>query len=189
MWKEGTIETIPKHAGNNCYTHIPVSLAWVPAEETVRRLRRILCTTYAGRDDAREIDENMEVLALDGLPLPHNMMVVLGQGQNGKSAKSKLRANVFGKSHRFVSPSVFHENEEFRKQGCQFAQARCMVVQECNPGQPLLDNVLKTFISGGKIGCRPNFGIETCYLSWECAAKYLGTEPNVAINRRESCGR
>ena len=70
VWKEGTIETIPKHAGHNCYTHIPVSLAWVPAEETVRRLRRILCTTYAGRDGAREIDEHMEVLALDGRPLP-----------------------------------------------------------------------------------------------------------------------
>ena len=64
-----------------------------------------------------------------------------------------------------------------------------MVVQECNPGHPLLDNVLKTFISGGKIGCRPHFGIETCLLVLGVCCQVLGTEPNVAINRRESCGR
>ena len=88
-------------------------------------------------------------------------MYNIGQGQHGKSAKSKLQAHVFGKSHRLISPSVVHENEEFRKEGCKFAHARCMVVEECNPGQPLLYNVFNTCISGGKIGCKPNFGIET----------------------------
>eukprot|EP00959_Pyramimonas_sp_CCMP1952_P423684 8874891-Pyramimonas_sp.AAC.1 len=55
----------------------------------------------------------------------------------------------------------FQVEEEFRKQGCHFAQARCLIMSECAAGKPLQESVVKNFISGAKLPCRPDFGAET----------------------------
>ena len=182
-WVSGALQPVAKSSCNKCYTHLPVRLAWKPSDDTLLKLRAFLCTTFAGRDDARAVDESMEVLALDGQPLPHKMIIFLSNGGNGKSAKSKLRANFFGGSHRFAGSKVFQQEEEFRKQGRQFAQAKCITIQECQAGKFLQESDFKNFVSGGRSPCRPNFGIETVYISGPCCAKYWELNPNLpAIN-------
>ena len=182
-WVSGALQPVAKSSCNKCYTHLPVRLAWKPSDDTLLKLRAFLCTTFAGRDDARAVDESMEVVALDGQPLPRKMISFLSNGGNGESAKSKLRANVFGGSHRFAGSNVFQQEEEFRKQGRQFAQAKCITIQECQAGKFLQESDFKNFVSGGHSPCRPNFGIETVYISWPCCAKYWELNPNLpAIN-------
>ncbi|CAK0896106.1 unnamed protein product, partial [Prorocentrum cordatum] len=61
--QDGPIQKIQKGIANKCYTHLPVQLDRKPSDDTLERWRRVLCTTYAGRPDAGEIGENMEVLA------------------------------------------------------------------------------------------------------------------------------
>eukprot|EP00959_Pyramimonas_sp_CCMP1952_P300762 6291379-Pyramimonas_sp.AAC.1 len=76
------------------------------------------------------------------------MIVLLSDGGNGKSAKSKLRASVFGQSCKYVGSSCFQVEEEFREQGCHFAQARCLIMSECTAGKPLQESVVENFVSG-----------------------------------------
>ena len=80
-WQDGPIETISKSINNNCYAHLPVHLDWKPSAGAFERLRGVLCATYSGQPDAREIDENMEVIALDDCALPREMIVLLSEGE------------------------------------------------------------------------------------------------------------
>eukprot|EP00959_Pyramimonas_sp_CCMP1952_P271425 5674209-Pyramimonas_sp.AAC.1 len=63
----------------------------------------------------------VEALAMHGEPLPPKIIVLQGGGGNSKSATTKLRANVFADSHEFMGASCLQKDDEFRKQGGQFA--------------------------------------------------------------------
>ena len=113
----------------------------------------------------------MEALVWFGFMLPQKIIVLQGKGGDGKSIYTLLRSTVFGELHSFVAPACFDIEEEFRKQGGQFAGARFITIQECNGGTPLQEAIFKSFVGGDKIGCRPNFGKETEYFSWEYCGK------------------
>ena len=41
LWDDGPLQTKPKLIENQCYIHLPVKLAWKPADDTIQRLRRV----------------------------------------------------------------------------------------------------------------------------------------------------
>ena len=137
------IKQVAKSPANNCYLHVPVTLNYTPPDADRKRLRKVLCTSYAGQPDARKIVLAMEALALYGSIMPQKIILIEGKGGNSKSATSKLRQNCFGAAHQFISPSVFQKPDEFRKQMGQYAFARVMTVQECNGGCDLEEEVMK----------------------------------------------
>ena len=95
-----------------------------------------------------------------------------GDGANAKSARALLRHNVFDGHWAPISSEAFQEETEFRKQGKEFAFARCVTIQECDPGKPLVEEVFQKFVSGEFLSCRPLFGKATTYYRWSHACKY-----------------
>eukprot|EP00971_Amphidinium_carterae_P042674 838801-Amphidinium_carterae.1 len=71
-----------------------------------------------------------------------------------------------------MTPEVFQVEGEFRKQGVQFSSCRCITVQECNGGAPLIEDIFKKFVSGEKLATRPNYGVNTEYFSWSHCGKF-----------------
>ncbi|CAK0823124.1 unnamed protein product [Prorocentrum cordatum] len=157
---------------NDCHTHIPVSLTYTPAEADVERLNLFLCTSYAGQAAGRRVAMAVEALAMHGEPLPPKIIVLQGGGGNSKSATTKLRANVFADSHEFMGASCLQKDDEFRKQGGQFAGAPLLTIQECSGGDPLQEKVAKKFASGEVLPCRPNYWETTEYFRWPSAGKF-----------------
>lgn len=170
-----------KKPDNNCYFHIPCSLAYKPSDVNVRRVRRFLATTFASHPAARLIDLSMEALCLYGIAMPHKIVILCGPGGDGKSLRSMLRANVFGTGHKFMSPQALQKEDEFRVQGCHFGNAKVVTIQECKGGVPMVEDVFKLFVDGGALPCRPNYGEETQYLSWASTAKFW--EMNLILPR------
>ena len=119
-----------KAAGNNCYTYIPTALHYKAADDDVDRLRKFFITTFAGSPGGRAVCISAEALALYGKPFPHVIIVLQGTGKDGKGSLAILRANVFGESHRFVSADCLQVDQEWRRQGCQLANASCLTIQE-----------------------------------------------------------
>jgi phage/plasmid-associated DNA primase len=76
-----------------------------------------LCTTWAGNEEGKRYYTADEVLSLSRTTMAQKIKILQGRGGDGKSLLGRLRANLYGEGHRFVSPSVFFEPEEFRKQG------------------------------------------------------------------------
>ena len=149
----------PKSPQNNCYTNLGVSLAYTPSDDTKQRLRRFLCTVFAGGAKARLMDATMEALAWMNEIQPHILLVLIGPGGDGKSSRSILRANVMGARHGFLSANAFQKDDEFRVQGIHFVGSLGITVQECQPGKPLIEDVMKVFISGGELSVQPKFGV------------------------------
>ena len=114
---QGVLTQVQKSPGSDCYYHIPVRLNFKPSDESVRRIRRFLCTAWAGNEEGRRYYTADEVLSLSRTTMAQKIKIVQGRGGDGKSLLGRLRANLYGEGHRFVSPSVFFELEEFRKQG------------------------------------------------------------------------
>lgn len=165
------VSTLAKSPSNDCYFDVPIELSTKIDDETRKKLRLFLATVYAGNPEVRRINLALESLVWFGKELPQKMIIVRGNGGDGKSAYSTLRSSVFGENHYFVGPSVFEQEEEFRKQGLGFASARFLTVQECNGGSFLQEAVFKSFIGGEKIPCRPNYAKNTEYFSWERCGK------------------
>ena len=130
-----------------------MSLCFRASDKTIERLRVVLATTYASGEDARDIDTAMEALGWMGLSTPPVQVLLKASGGNGKSARTVLRDNCFGSYHATISPTVFQTPDEFRIQGKQFAHARALTVQECEPGKPLNEEVWKRFCSGERLAC------------------------------------
>jgi hypothetical protein len=169
------LEQKNKTPENDCYIHMPCSLAYKPSDANVERLRRFMATTFAGHPESRLIDASMEALCLFGRPMPHRIVILMGPGGDGKSLRSMLRHNMFGTGHRFMNPQALQKDDEFRLQGSQFGNVKAVTIQECKGGAPLIEDVFKLFIDGGLLGCRPNYGEETKYLSWAHTGKYWET--------------
>lgn len=165
------VEQILKSSSNNCYFNIPVSITLTVDEDTRQRLRTFLTAIYAGNDDVRRVNLAMESLVWHAVELPQKMIILRGKGGDGKSAYTALRNNVFADTHKYVSPSVFDKDDEFRRQGQSFSSAKFITFQECNSGNLLQEAIFKSFIGGEKIACRPNYGRETEYFSWEYCGK------------------
>ncbi len=102
------------------------------------------------------MDACMEALCFVGKTLPQKMIMFIGNGGDGKSMRTLLRNNVFGGQHRVISPEAFQVAEEFRKQGCHFAFAACMTIQECNAGVALVEDVWKKCVSGEELASNYN---------------------------------
>ena len=165
-----TLVQVPKKPDNDCYLHVPVSLTVNPKPESVTKLREVFATFFAGNEHGRMVDLALDVLALQGRPIPQKMVIYQGPGGDGKSARALLRSTVFGDNHAFISSTCFTEPEEMRKQGGAFAYRRSITIQECTGGQLLLEDIWKKFVSGKDLPCRPNYGISTQYYNWcECA--------------------
>ncbi|CAK0895051.1 unnamed protein product [Prorocentrum cordatum] len=172
-WAAGNrLEQMPRSPTNDCYTHITASLTYTPAQADVERLRLFLCTPCAGQAAGRRVVMAVEALAMHGEPAPPKIIVLQGGGGNSKSATTKLRANVFADSHKFMSASCLQKDDEFRKQGGQFAGASLLTIQECSGGDPLQEEVAKKFASGEVPPCRPNYGETAEYFGWPCAGKF-----------------
>lgn len=95
-----------------------------------------------------------------------------GNGGDGKSARTILRDNVFAGHHKIVGPDVFQKPDEFRIQGCHFANAKCITTQECLAGSPMMEDVWKNFVSGGKLAVRPLYGKSTEWVRWSKCGKF-----------------
>jgi len=166
------IAGVKKDTMNHCYLHIPVSLTVKASKASVDRLRLYFCTTFAGSPGGRQLDMAMEALAFYGKPLPQRIIMFIGDGGDGKSSRTLLRANVLAGQHAIISPECFQKVDEFRIQGCHFAYVAAVTVQECRPGFGLIEDIWKKFISGEFLACRPLFGKETVYIRWNTCAKY-----------------
>ena len=133
----------PHHA---CYLHIPICLGDAIADDDLFRMRTFLTTTFAGNADGRFLDMAMEALSFRSCILPQKILILRGPGGDGKSARSHLRSNILGDGHMYMSTSVFELDDEFRKQGGQFAHARCVTFQECPGHFHLKEDIFKTFV-------------------------------------------
>ena len=69
-----------------------------------------------------------------------------GLGGNAKSVISELRHNAYSGTHSFVSPTVFENEEEHRKQGINFAFQRGVTIQEAS------NNLLRPDLFKGTVG-------------------------------------
>ena len=74
------LRQINRSPDNDCCCFIGVSLAVKPPESAVMRLRKFLCTTFAGNEEARFLDQAMEALCFFGRPLPQKIILLLGSG-------------------------------------------------------------------------------------------------------------
>ena len=179
---------VQKSPTNNCYFGLPVSLEYrVPAAEE-EEMRCFLCTSFAGNVEGRRMDMALESLVWYNEILPQLALLFTGDGGNAKSAKAVLRANVMGAHHAFVSGDCFQTPDEFRKQGCHFARAKVCTVQENQAGVPWLEPIVKCWLGGEFLWCRPLFGKSTTPYSWRKTAKYFEwnrTYPSVRGNWRQ----
>ena len=82
------LRQVPKSPENNCYLNFPVEIAVKPSDDAVARVRQFLCTTFAGQEEARQIDAAAEALACHGFDMPHVMVVFRGPGGDGKSVRT-----------------------------------------------------------------------------------------------------
>ena len=135
---------IQKSIANDSYFSIPISLGCPLAEDVVDELRVIMATTYAGQDLGRDVELSLEALCAMSKPIPPVQVMQIGIGGNSKSARTVLRNNVLHGHHVTLSPTTFQVPEEFRKQGGQVAHARMITVQECRPGEPLIEDEWKS---------------------------------------------
>ncbi len=69
-----------------------------------------------------------------------------------------------------IAPRCFQEPDEFRKEGGQLAAAKVLTIQECAPGDPVAEEVMKKLISGERLMCRPLYGTTAAYYRWSRAA-------------------
>ena len=106
-----------------------------------------------------------------------NPGIVLGRFARGRSPVTPVRVAATVSTIAFEDILVeewnafkaFHGKaysspveEEFRKQGGQFAHARAITLQECAGGVHLLEDMFKKFVSGEELACRPNYGESLC---------------------------
>eukprot|EP00959_Pyramimonas_sp_CCMP1952_P188562 3943454-Pyramimonas_sp.AAC.1 len=151
---------------------MPMSFAPSVPDWAVDEVKLFLTTTFAGCPEARKLDMAVEALVMHNVDMPRVQLLITGNGGNAKSARTPLRGNVRGPMHKEMSALAFQKPEEFRKQGCQFAHAKLIAVQECSPGVPLEEDVWKCFVAGGFLACRPLFGKTTAYYHWLKCAKF-----------------
>ena len=116
------------------------------------------------------------VLAIDahiflGLPIK-KILKLWGKGGDGKSLLSALRTGTYGRGHQPMSPSVFEQEEEFRKQGKDFAWALALTIEECNGGSLLLESIFKAFVHGEMLHCRGLFCKENEYFAYLYQGKF-----------------
>lgn len=88
----------------------------------MKRLMSFLATIYAGNNEVRHINLPLESLIWHGKDVPHKMLIIRGNGGDGKSV------------YQFISPSVFEVVEEFRKQAAGFSSTKFVTNQGGNGG-------------------------------------------------------
>ncbi|CAK0814598.1 unnamed protein product, partial [Prorocentrum cordatum] len=118
------------------------------------------------------LELSLEALAFMNQVMPPVLFLEYADGGSSKSARTLLRDNVWRGHHEVVSPRCFQEPDESRRQGGQFAPAEILTIQECAPGGPMVEDVMKSFISGDRLMCRPLFGTITAYYRWNRAARF-----------------
>ena len=168
---EGDILATKKKGENNdCYVYIPIGLDYKVNENCRERMKKALDAAYAGNPRARGKIMLAEALSLFGLYEVQRCNFITGIAANSKSMLSDLRANLFQENHSFISAAVFEIDEEFRKQACGFAYARCLTVQEVGHAIKLKTDIFKKVCSGEKLAARYNYGKETYMFDWKRSA-------------------
>eukprot|EP00973_Karenia_brevis_P004436 608591-Karenia_brevis.AAC.1 len=180
----------PKSPSNNCYIlvdcRLDTKITFKPPDADRKRFRNGLTTAFAGNPEGRLIATANDLLGLLELQTIPVVVFHRGVGGNSKSIISDLRHNTYGGTHKFVSPTVFENEEEQRKQSIHFAYARGITVQESS-NNPIRPDILKALVGGQCLPARPNYGKETVMLdwmytafNWECneAPKVKVKDPN-----------
>ena len=169
--EEGEVLAIKaKTPDANCYVYIPIGLDYKVNDACRIRMKRALDYAYAGNPRARGKILLSEALSLFGLYDVQRCNFITGVAANSKSMLSDLRANLFQDTHHFISATVFEIDEEFRKQACGFAYARCLTVQEVGHAIKLTTDIFKRLCSGEKLAARYNYGKETYMFDWKHSA-------------------
>ena len=124
---------------------------------------------------ALNLELAIERLALMGKRIPHHMVIYFGAGGKSKGARSKLRSNVFGRGHQFISSSVLGAalKEEFRKQGSDFYGASLLTIQEAD-ALVVGEKAFRAFSAGEGIACRLPRATHSPLLSWAKTGKFWG---------------
>ena len=115
------IKQIARRPENQCYYGVDMELAYKAPDWAEDKLRCFLATSFAGNKEGRLIDLAMEALCWYNEDIPQVQILFTGHGGNSKSARTLLRANVFGEAHGVMAPEVFQVPDEFQKQGLHFA--------------------------------------------------------------------
>ena len=172
---KNVLANIDKSPAHNCYFYIPCSIAASCPDWAIQELDLFVSTRMARTAHVLPMHSALDALVFMNQIIPPVQLLEYADGGNSKSAATMLRDNVWQGHHSIISPKCFQENDEFRKQGGQFAWARSMTVQECSPGSPLIEATWKQWVSGERLMCRPLFGETTEYFRWNRCAKYWET--------------
>jgi hypothetical protein len=113
------LRRVPKRRENACYLHIPCKIILAADPDAVKLIRIVLCTTFAGNEEARFIDAAYEALFFFQRVMPQIALLYDSDGGNGKSARTVLRGNCMGDLHAVVSPEVLQVPEEADVPLCQ----------------------------------------------------------------------
>lgn len=166
------LTNVKKSIDHESYFFIPCKIVARAPDWAVDKLRMFLSTGFAKAEAGWKLELSLEALAFMNQVMPPVLVLEYADGGNSKSARTLLRNNVWQGHHKVISPRCFQEPEEFRKQGGQFASAKVITIQECAPGEPMVEEVMKKFISGERLMCRPLFGTTTAYYRWSQTAKF-----------------
>ncbi|CAK0872034.1 unnamed protein product [Prorocentrum cordatum] len=166
------MKNVAKSIEHKSYFFIPCSIVVRAPDWAVDKVRLFMGTGFAGTTSGWKLELPLEALAFMSQVMPPVLVLEYADGGDSKSARTLLRDNVWRGHHKVISPRCFQEPDEFRKQGGQFASAKILTIQECTPGEPMVEDVMKSFISGDRLMCRPLFGTTTAYYRWNRAARF-----------------
>jgi hypothetical protein len=177
--KDKYLQQKAKKPENNCYLvmrcSIHNSVSFKANDSDKKRFRTGLITAFAGNPEGRRMVFANDLLGVLEL---QNVQVCLfhrGDGGNSKTAMSILRNSLYFGTHKFISATVFENEDEHRKQGINFAYCRAGTIQESATGVFIRPDLYKNTVGGGQFPVRPNYGKETLMVSllqtafnWEC---------------------
>ena len=163
-------------AENDCYVALPHQLFASFPETSIRRLELFLSTFYhdfrvgasVEQNDALTLDLCQEALVLGGTQqLPHVVIIYLGAGGNGKTARWHLRNGVLGAENGgIMSTSLLFKKDEFRISGGEYINKIHLTLEEVPEGD-IEGQTFKEFTGRTAILTRPPYGKANVYISWE----------------------
>ncbi|CAE7451478.1 unnamed protein product [Symbiodinium sp. CCMP2592] len=168
---DGVLRQYKKDFRHNCYISIPCSLSISPTLETRKRYASILLSSFAG-GSGLQVLLDQAALVVAGVRQPDVMHFIVGEGHDGKSLIfiDHLKA-VFGSSFGNAPASMLQTEREWQVQGANFLHSAFICFDEAKRDHPVMEEVLKLFVSGGQLPLRANHAADTRYGSWELCGK------------------
>ena len=119
--------------------------------------------------DGLNADLAQESLLLSGTypKLPHVLIIYIGCGENGKSARNELRMSVLGPNNgAHVDASLLFKKEEFRISAGEHVDKMFWLIDETMSGE-IDGSILKNLIGRSPILVRPPYGKRSEMISWD----------------------